>query len=149
MMRSIRGWAQWEARYFAACWRQEFWFWRRRLWQRKCGCAGCAWWCLLQLPLQQCEVGDRRRILLKQFLISTILLAVVVLGVKRVVRFNLLGLFLVLACMALLAGAAELVTQPNAFYRANGYGMLVAMVALLAWPLVAWRQGGNAVPAAN
>jgi len=49
-----------------------------------------------------------------------------------------------------LAGAAELVTQPNAFYRANGYGILVAMLTLLAWPLVAWRQqSGKAVPAAN
>lgn len=86
---------------------------------------------------------------LKQFLISAILLAVVVLGIKRVVRFNLLGLFLVLACMALLGGAVELLSQPNAFYRANGYGILVAVVALLAWPLVAWRQGGNGVPAAN
>jgi CAAX prenyl protease-like protein len=86
---------------------------------------------------------------LKQFLISAILLAVVVLGVKRVVRFNLLGLFLVLACTALLAGAAELVTQPNEFYRANGWGILVAIVALLAWPLVAWRRSGDAIPAAN
>ncbi len=86
---------------------------------------------------------------LKQFLISAILLAVVVLGVKRVVRFNLLGLFLVLASTTLLAAAAELVTQPNAFYRANGYGILVAIGALLGWPLVAWRQVGNRAPAAD
>ncbi len=76
---------------------------------------------------------------LKQFLAVAILLAVIVLGIRRMVRFNLLGLFLIVACTTLLAAAAELVTQPNAFYRANGYGVLLAVVLLLGWPLVTWR----------
>jgi hypothetical protein len=80
---------------------------------------------------------------LKQFLVSVILLAVVVFGIRRVVRFNLLGLFLIVACTALLAGASELVTQPDGFYRRNGYGILLAMVLLLAWPLVTWRLRGQ------
>jgi Type II CAAX prenyl endopeptidase Rce1-like len=82
---------------------------------------------------------------LKQFVGSAILLAVVVYGMRRVVRFNLLGLLLILACTALLSGANELITQPNGFYRTNGYALLSAMVLLLAWPLVTWRLGGSAV----
>ena len=77
---------------------------------------------------------------LKQFLGAAILLGVVVLGIRRVVRFNLLGLFLVAACTALLGGAGELLGQPDAFYRANGYGVLLALVLLLAWPLTTWRM---------
>jgi hypothetical protein len=76
---------------------------------------------------------------MKQFLASAILLAVVVFGFRRIVRFNLLGLFLVVACTALIAAAAELLTQPNAFYRMNGYGVGLGVVLLLAWPLVTWR----------
>lgn len=88
---------------------------------------------------------------LEQFVVSAILLAVVILGIRNLARFNLLGLFLVVACSALLGSAAELITQPNAFYRANAYGMLFAMVVLLAWPLVLWRlQGQEAkAPGAN
>ncbi|HUN62366.1 MAG TPA: CPBP family glutamic-type intramembrane protease [Candidatus Sulfotelmatobacter sp.] len=84
---------------------------------------------------------------LKQFVVSAILLGVVILGIRNVARFNLLGLFLVVACGALLGGAAELITQPNAFYRANAYGMLLALVVLLAWPLVLWRVQGQEVTA--
>ena len=76
---------------------------------------------------------------LKQFLISAISLAVVVFGIRGIVRFNLLGLFLVVACSLLLGGAAELVSQPNPFYRANGYAILLAVALLLVWPLVLWR----------
>jgi hypothetical protein len=31
--------------------------------------------------------------------------------------------------------------HPDYFYRANGYGVLVALVILFGWPLVAWRRG--------
>lgn len=86
---------------------------------------------------------------LKQFLASTILLAVVVIGMRRVVRFNLLGLFLVVACTSLLAGAVELVTQPDTFYRMNGYGILLVVLLLLAWPLLTWRLGRPVAQRAN
>jgi len=86
---------------------------------------------------------------LKQFLFSAILLAVVVFGIRRVVRFNLLGLFLVAACTALLGAAGELVTQPDTFYRTNGYVILLALVLLLAWPLVTWRLRGQSTQSAS
>jgi len=78
---------------------------------------------------------------LKQFLGSTLVLGVVVVGIRNVVRFNLLGCFLVIASGALLSGAVELLSQPDGFYRAQGYWTVAALVLLLAWPLVAWRMG--------
>ena len=80
---------------------------------------------------------------MKQFLTSVVILGVVVLGFRRVVRFNLLGCFLVVASVAMLGGAVELVSQSNGFYRAQGQLILAALVILLAWPLVAWRMGSR------
>ena len=76
---------------------------------------------------------------LKQFLARLILLSVLVFGVRRVMRFNMLGCFLVVAGTSLFSGAAELLAQPNAFYRTNGYAVLLALALLFAWPLAAWR----------
>jgi membrane protease YdiL (CAAX protease family) len=75
----------------------------------------------------------------KQFLTAAVLLAVLVFGVTRVMRFNILGCFLVVAGTSLLAAAAKLVSQPDGYYRANGYAVLFMLIMLLAWPLVAWR----------
>jgi membrane protease YdiL (CAAX protease family) len=86
--------------------------------------------------------------LVKQFLGRLILLGVIVFGVRRVMRFNILGCFLVVAGTSLLGGASELLSQPDSFYRANGYAVLSALVLLFAWPFVAWRMGDTADPAA-
>jgi len=85
---------------------------------------------------------------MKQFLTSLVILGVVVFGFRRVVRFNLLGCFLVVASVALLGGAVELVSQSDGFYRAQGHLVLAALVLLLLWPLVAWRiNSGKHAPA--
>jgi len=78
--------------------------------------------------------------LAKQFLARLILLVVLVFGVRRVMRFNILGCFLVVAGTSLLGGAAELMAQPDSFYRANGYAVVLALVLLFTWPFVAWRM---------
>ncbi len=75
----------------------------------------------------------------KQFLAGAIPLGVIVFGVTRLVRFNMLGYFLIVALLSLAGGAAKLIAQPDGFYRVNGYVVLLMLVALLAWPLVAWR----------
>ena len=75
----------------------------------------------------------------RQLLAQTIFLAVVLVGVWRVMRFNILGGFLVLMSTALVGTAAELLKQPDRFYRLNGYALLILLALLLAWPLVAWR----------
>jgi len=85
---------------------------------------------------------------MKQFLTSLVILGVVVFGFRRVVRFNLLGCFLVVASVALLGGAVELVSQSDGFYRSQGHLVLAALVLLLLWPLVAWRiNSGKHAPA--
>jgi hypothetical protein len=76
----------------------------------------------------------------KQFLAGALLLGLLIFGISRVVRFNLLGAFLVVAGTSLLAAAAKLVSQPDAFYRANGYAVLLLLAGLLAWPLAAWSM---------
>ena len=75
----------------------------------------------------------------KQFLARLILLGVLVFGVRLVMRFNLLGCFLVIAGTSLVSGTAELLAQPDAFYRRNGYAILLVLVLLFAWPFAAWR----------
>ena len=75
----------------------------------------------------------------KQFLSEAMILAVLVVGVTRLVRFNMLGYFLVAASTALLAAGSKLVAQPDAFYKANGYAVFFVLIALLAWPLIAAR----------
>jgi membrane protease YdiL (CAAX protease family) len=78
--------------------------------------------------------------LAKQCVAQVILLGVLAFGMWKVVRFNLLGCFLIVAGTSLLSGTVELLGQPNAFYQANGYVVLLALIALFAWPLVAWRM---------
>lgn len=76
----------------------------------------------------------------KQFVVGVAVLVVLVAGVTRVVRFNVLGYFLIVAATGLLGAAAKLIPQPDAFYRANGYAVLLLLVALFAWVLVGWRS---------
>jgi membrane protease YdiL (CAAX protease family) len=85
---------------------------------------------------------------LKQFLGSVLVLGVVVFGIRWIARFNLLGCFLVVACLALLAGAVELLGQADTFYRTQAYLILGVLVLLLGWPLVAWRMGSANNPSA-
>jgi membrane protease YdiL (CAAX protease family) len=78
--------------------------------------------------------------LAKQFVAEAILLGVIVIVVQRVIRFNMLGCLLIVGLLALLGGAAQLLGQPDAFYRTNGYALLVVMVLLLGWPFTVWRM---------
>jgi len=84
--------------------------------------------------------------LAKQFLTQLILLSVVVLGVRYLLRFNILACFLVVAGTSLLGGAAELLAQPDSFYRTNGCAVLAVLVLLFTWPLVSWRMGDSTNP---
>jgi membrane protease YdiL (CAAX protease family) len=76
----------------------------------------------------------------KHFLGEAILLGVIVFGVRRVMRFNVLGCLLVVALLSLLGAAAQFLGQPDAFYRTNGYVVVLLMILLLAWPLAVWRM---------
>jgi membrane protease YdiL (CAAX protease family) len=75
---------------------------------------------------------------LKQWTARAILLGVVVFGISRIVRLNLLGYFLVLAIPTLILGAEELASQPNDSYKHQAMAILAALAVLLLWPLLAW-----------
>jgi membrane protease YdiL (CAAX protease family) len=75
--------------------------------------------------------------------LELILLSVLWWGVSKLVRFNMLGYFLLLATMTAAQSAAELLAQPNSLFRANGAIVCVAGILLLAWPLVAWRRAAS------
>jgi hypothetical protein len=83
----------------------------------------------------------------KQLLAEAVILAVIVIGVRRMIRFNVLGCVLLIACLSLLGAAAKLLAQPDPFYRTNGYAVVLVTALLLAWPLVRWRMGGAAASA--
>jgi len=70
------------------------------------------------------------------------LVAVVALwyGVTRVARFNAMGYFLLAATIVLVPAAIELLEQPNPYFQAGGYAVVVCAVALLGWPAVMWRR---------
>lgn len=76
---------------------------------------------------------------LQQFVATIVVLAVIVFGIRRIARFNMLGWFLVIVCTGLLSGAIELLSQPNRFYQLQGYIVTAALALLLLWPLITWR----------
>jgi membrane protease YdiL (CAAX protease family) len=86
---------------------------------------------------------------LKQWILKTVFLAVAVLGIMKVARLNLLGYFLVLAIPPLLLGAAELLSQPDAFYQQQGAVSLVALTLLLGVPFLGWLAAKRAAPLAH
>lgn len=79
----------------------------------------------------------------KRFLISLIPLLVVWWGVSRVVRFNTQAYILIAALVTLIPSAAELCTQPNAFFRWNGYAVIAVSIGLLLWPLIGWLRASS------
>jgi hypothetical protein len=61
-------------------------------------------------------------------------------AVTRIARFNVLGYFLIAAMLALIPAAIDLLEQPNPYFHANGYAVLVFGLAILAWPLTRWQR---------
>jgi hypothetical protein len=80
---------------------------------------------------------------LKQYLAGAILLAFAVFAVRIIARFNLLGCFLVVLIVGLLGAASELLPQPDAYYRLQGYGVLFVAAVVLALPVIAWRLNSS------
>jgi Type II CAAX prenyl endopeptidase Rce1-like len=76
----------------------------------------------------------------KKMVIGAVWIAAIDLAVRYLIRFNVLGYFLILAGLSFLAGAGEMLRHPDYFYQANGYGVVASLVLLFGWPLVAWRR---------
>jgi hypothetical protein len=69
-----------------------------------------------------------------------LMVAVVWLGVTRIVRFNLMGYFLMSSMIVLVPAAVELLQQPNSYFHANGYALVAFAFSLLLWPLIERRR---------
>ncbi len=82
----------------------------------------------------------------EQWIAKSVFLAMVVFGVMKVVRLNLLGYFLVLTIPTLILGSVELLSQPDSFYQHQGIVCLVVLAALLAIPLLAWMTSKHGPP---
>jgi membrane protease YdiL (CAAX protease family) len=76
----------------------------------------------------------------RQLVMALLLIAILWWAISRVIRFNLLGYFLVFALLTLLTAALPWLVQPNSYFRANGVAALTALALLLLWPLVAWQR---------
>jgi hypothetical protein len=74
----------------------------------------------------------------KQWVAELVLLGVIVWGVRYVMRFNVLGCFLVVALSALTSAGAVLAQQPDRFYRIHGYAVIVVLLLLLVWTFLKW-----------
>jgi hypothetical protein len=81
---------------------------------------------------------------LKKMVIAAVWIGVIDLAVRYVVRFNVLGYFLIIAGLFLLGGAGEMLRHPDYFYRTNGYGLVLVLVLMFAGPLVAWLRSREA-----
>src|SRR5258708_31631140 len=74
--------------------------------------------------------------LAQRFVTQFIVLGVLALGVRYVMRFNILGCFLVVAGTSVLGGASELLSQPDSFYRTNAYPLFPPFLLLFPSPFV-------------
>ena len=83
---------------------------------------------------------------IQQVVLYSISIAIIGWGIARIVRFNLLGYFLLAALLSLSGGVVGLVRQPNTFFHWNGYFALAFGLVLLGWPLLAWMRARNAPP---
>jgi len=67
-----------------------------------------------------------------------VILTAIWLIVTRVVRFNAMGYFLLAAMISVVPVAVELLQQPNAYFRMNGYAAVAFVLLLAGWPLKSW-----------
>jgi hypothetical protein len=77
---------------------------------------------------------------LREALFNFVVAAALWYGITRLARFNVFGYFLLAAMTALIPAAVELLEQPNAYLRSNGYAVLAMALAMLAWPLLRWQR---------
>jgi membrane protease YdiL (CAAX protease family) len=75
---------------------------------------------------------------LRDALFHLVMVAAIWLLVTRVARFNVVGYFLLAAIISVVPAAAELLQQPNAYFRMNGYATVVSVLLLAGWPLRSW-----------
>ena len=80
---------------------------------------------------------------LREAAVHVVVVFVLWYGVTRIVRFNVLGYFLLAAMLALIPAAIGLLQQPNSYFHANGYAIIAFAMAILAWPLIRWQRSDS------
>jgi hypothetical protein len=75
---------------------------------------------------------------LRDALFHLVVVAAVWLFVTRIVRFNVMGYFLLAAMISVVPVAVELLQQPNEYFRMNGYAAVAFVLLLASWPLRSW-----------
>ncbi|MFZ0821614.1 MAG: CPBP family intramembrane glutamic endopeptidase [Candidatus Acidiferrales bacterium] len=80
---------------------------------------------------------------LRQFALYAVTITFWWLAISKIVRFNLLGYFLLIAVISLASGALPLLQQPNSYLRTNGVAVLASLALLMLWPLIAWRRAAS------
>ena len=76
-------------------------------------------------------------------------LAVIWWGARYLVRFNLLGYFLLTMLLILSPAIGELIQQPNTYYRVNSAVLIGAVAFLLVLALAGWRGAARRRELAN
>ncbi len=72
--------------------------------------------------------------------IGAVELAIIWWGAQRILRFNFLGYVLVTLLISFASAAADLLRQPNALFRANGWAVIAAGLVLLLGTAVLWDR---------
>jgi membrane protease YdiL (CAAX protease family) len=85
--------------------------------------------------------------LLQNLLVFWAALLLVRWAICRVFRFNLLAYALTIALVVLVNAAAELLHQPDSYFRMQGAILVAAAAALLVWLLARWRRSAPQMPA--
>jgi hypothetical protein len=80
---------------------------------------------------------------LREAAFHVVVFAAAWLAVKHILRFNVLGYFLLAAMTVLIPEAIDLITQPNAYFHGNGYAVIAFAAVLVAWPLLSWRRNAT------
>jgi hypothetical protein len=86
---------------------------------------------------------------LREAAFHVVVLGTAWLAVKHILRFNVLGYFLLAAMTVLIPEAIDLITQPSGYFHGNGYAVIVFAAVLVGWPLVSWRRGTTSTRASE
>ncbi len=94
---------------------------------------------LLYAVLMATNVATARGFL-RETAFNLVLVTALWFGVTRIIRFNMLGYFLLAAMTALVPGVIQLIEQLNPYFHVNGYAVIAFAIAMFAWPFIFWRR---------
>jgi hypothetical protein len=91
--------------------------------------------CAVLLTPQWGSIGD----FAQKALVVFAGLALIWWGSRRIAGLNLLGYLVAAMVVLMVSSSVDLLSQPNSFFRGNGWTVAGVTVALLLWPLSAWQ----------